>query len=232
MFPRLEFRTCDRLPCGVWDASSLACDVRSWKAFEIPRGWFINGVLILLSGSASDAARQRESPRATFPFTINTLLCRAASMWGWRMRRSPRLSRGSVRPPASQLVAFRFVRLWSKPAVRGAPRPSTCRMFSLVKLGSYPAWSLRGSKSRQPTSADFVRRLVVCKASPSPSPSTDPKRNAVRQRSAHATLRSGTRASRRKFVFLSLPRPQLRRLRVCSSAHGNHHPSAAWLGLL
>lgn len=88
-----------------------------------------------------------------------------------------------------------------------------------------------GSKSRQPTSADSVRRLGVCKASPSPSPSTDPKRNAVRRRSAHATLRSGTRASRRKFVSLSFS-TSAHRLRVCSSVHGNHHPSAAWLGLL
>lgn len=121
----------------------------------VPRGWFINGVLILLSGSAGAMPRQRESPRATFPFTINTLLCRAAPMRGWRTRRAPAFT--TKRPSARRFS----VRLWSKPAVRGAPRPSTCRAFSLVKLGSYPAWSLRGLEIT-PTDVGWICPSARC----------------------------------------------------------------------
>lgn len=105
---------------------------------------------------------------------------------------------GASATSSSLFGSFDFDRSQPCAAHRGHRRAAR---FSPVKLGSYPAWSLRGSKSRQPTSADSVRRLGVCKASPSPS--TDPKRNDVRRRSAHATLRSGTRAFRRKFVSLS-----------------------------
>lgn len=142
--------------------------------------------------------RQRESPRATFPFTINTLLSRAAV--DARMKNEAHLGFHDGASASSSLFgSFDFDRSQPCAAHRRGHRRAA-RSLS-VKLGSYPAWSLRGSKSRQPTSADFVRRLVVCKASPSPS--TDPKRSAARRRSAHATLRSGTRASRRKFVSLS-----------------------------
>lgn len=143
-------------------------------------------------------------------------------------RGAPRLSRRSCLP--ARRFSGRSTLIETSRAQRTEAIDVPRRAFSPVKLGSYPAWSLRGSKSRQPTLADSVRRLVVCKASPSPSPSlsTDPKRNVDGERTPRSVLArelSDENSSPSPF------RPQLR-LRVCSSAHGNHHPSAAWLGLL
>jgi len=161
------------------------------------------------------SSRQRESPRAVFPATINTLLCYGRS--ANEILVAELLSQRSVR----QLLAFRPVRtLIESNHARCAEAIDVPRLLSLFGKVRFISgvWSLRGSKSRQLTSSHGLRtsRLVVCTASPSPS--TDPKRNVHATPLWHASFPTKIRSP----SFPELP-TQLR-LRVRPFAHPRKPP--------
>lgn len=100
-------------------------------------------------------SRQMKSPRATFPSTINALLYSSVED-DERIRFV--LDFTSQRNVRQLLGSLDFDRISSRARTLGPhrrpshPHPLSLSLFS-VKLGSYPAWSLRGSESRQPTSS-------------------------------------------------------------------------------
>lgn len=152
MLPGLEFRTCDRSfsrrSSGTRAPPRMRCKIV--KGFRKAEGvdslmefWFS-----FHRKHRSPPSRRTKSPRATFPSTINALLYPGVEDDERIHLVLDFTSRGETSvsfPARSTLIEFQ--------AARGTPGPHRRPSLSSVKLGSYPAWSLRGSESRQPTSS-------------------------------------------------------------------------------
>lgn len=140
------------------------------------------------------------------------------------------------RPSASRLI-FDFDRILSRARHSGAIDVSLS--LSSIKLGLYPAWSLRGSESRQPSSAGLRSSCVGSlrarhrhRHRPIRKRNVDGAGVACAAPAREPTDENSTLlffddlgSTRRRGCFLVVyVRARARR--------GNHHLSAAWLGLL
>jgi len=196
MLPGLEFRTCDRSfsrrSSGTRAPPRMRCKIV--KGFRKAEGvdslmefWFS-----FHRKHRSPPSRRTKSPRATFPSTINALLCPGVEDDERIHLVLDFTSRGETAvsfPARSTLIEFQ--------AARGTPGPHRRPSLSSVKLGSYPAWSL----GITPTDV-VVCRLVARTASPSSS--TDPKKE--RRRSSVACATPAREPTDENSTFLSLGR--------------------------
>lgn len=175
----------------------------------------------------SPLPRQTKFPRATFPFTINALLCPDVED-DERMISSTILLLAAKRPSDSRLI-FDFDRILSRARHSGAIDVSL--FLSLFGEVRFISGMVSQGLGITPTNVVGRPPFVVCRLvarTASPSSSTDSKKQ--RRRNRRGVRRFGTRANRRKFDP-SLFRPsrlyettRLISCRVCACARASRKP--------
>lgn len=224
MFPRLEFHTYDRLPSGVMRELPRVRRKNRERLSKWCRG--VDSLMEFWFSFQEAMPRQRESPRATFPSTINTLLCRAVPMRGWRTRRAPAFT--TKRPPARRFSV--------RSTLIEVSRARRTEAIDVPRVLSGKVRFISGVVSTgleiTPTdvgwfcpSARCVQGIAIA------IDRSEKERCTSTERARHAPLRHASFPTKIRLPLLSFSTSATTSC-VCSSAHGNHHPSAAWLGLL